>query len=127
MREPNVGITEIGVVIPEHYIKVAEIAKLRRLDPGFATTGLGLWEARIPYATSVEDLIAQAVQEIDYKDVKRFYVGTESDPDMSKPLAVTALNRKLGLTVVPVQSKFACLEGAQALLSACEYSVSHEG
>ncbi|KPJ71172.1 hypothetical protein AMJ50_03025 [Parcubacteria bacterium DG_74_3] len=127
MIEPNVGITEMGVVIPEHYIKVAEIAKLRGLDPGFATKGLGLLEARIPYATSLENLIAQAVQEIDYKDVKRFYVGTESDPDMSKPLAVTALNKKLGLTVVPVQSKFACLEGVQALLLACEYSVSHGG
>ena len=124
---PNVGISQIGVAIPEHYIKVAEIAKLRGLDPNFATKGLGLLEARIPYETSIEDLIVKAVQQIDYQDVKRFYVGTESDSDMSKPLAVTALNKKLGLTVVPVQSKFACLEGVQTLLLACEYSVAHEG
>lgn len=124
---PNVGISQIGVAIPEHYMKVAEIAKLRGLDPNFATKGLGLLEARIPYETSIEDLIVKAVQHIDYQDVKRFYVGTESDSDMSKPLAVTALNKKLGLTVVPVQSKFACLEGVQALLLACEYSVSHTG
>ena len=124
---PDVGISQIGVAIPEHYIKVAEIAKLRGLDPNFATKGLGLLEARIPYETSIEDLIVKAVQQIDYQDVKRFYVGTESDSDMSKPLAVTALNKKLGLTVVPVQSKFACLEGVQTLLLACEYSVAHKG
>lgn len=122
---PNVGISQIGVAIPEHYIKVAEIAKLRGLDSEFATKGLGLLEARVPYNTSIEDLIAEAVQQIDYQDVKRFYVGTESDPDMSKPLAVTALNRNLGISVVPVQSKFACLEGVQSLLLACEYSVAH--
>jgi len=89
---------------------------------------LGLLEARIPYQTTIEDLIAEAVQEIDYRDVDRIYVGTESDDDMSKPdLAIKAINKKLGLTVVPVQSKFACLEGVQALLMACEYSVAHRG
>jgi len=122
---PNVGISQIGVAIPEHYIEVTEIAKLRGIDPEFPTKGLGLLEARIPYETSIEDLIVKAVQQIDYQDVKRFYVGTESDSDMSKPLAVTALNKKLGLTIVPVQSKFACVAGLIALLQASEYSIAH--
>lgn len=127
MTEEKVGISQIGVAIPRHKIRVEKIAKERNIPPEFATKGLGVLEARIPFDTSIEELIAEAVQQINYRDVKRFYLATESDPDMSKPLAIKAINRKLGLQVVPFQGKFACLEGVKALIEACEYSAAHGG
>lgn len=124
---PNVGISEIGVAIPEHFIPVTEIAKARGISPGYAIKGLGVLEARIPYDTSLEDLVVEALSQIDLTGVERIYLATESDPDMSKPMALKAINRRLGITIVPVQSKFACLAGLQALILACEYSVAHGG
>ena len=88
---------------------------------------MGVIEARIPYQTSIEDLAVQALLKIDFQEVERFYIGTESDPDISKPLSVKILNQKLGLNSIPFQYKFACLGGLQALISACEYSQAHQG
>ncbi len=126
MTEVEVGISGIGIAIPQHFILAEEIAKEREVPPGYATKGLGVLEARIPYNVSLEELVIQALEQIDYSDVKRIFLATESDPDMSKPMAIRALG-KLGLTIVPVQSKFACLAGLQALILACEYSVAHNG
>jgi len=117
----------MGVAIPEYYIPVEKIARARGMSPGYATKGLGVSEARIPYGISIEELIVEAVQQIDYKDVNRFYMGTESDFDISKPLAIKAINGKLGLKTLPFQLKLACLGGLQALIAACEYSVAHDG
>lgn len=125
MIEPSVGISQIGVAIPKHFIKVEKVAELRGLDPGFATKGLGLLHMGIPYEESLEDLVARAVKQIDYQKIERVCLGTESDSDMSKPFAITALNKKLGLNIVPFQSKLACLGGMQALLAACEYVAAH--
>lgn len=125
--EVPVGISQIGVEIPEHFFPAKKIAELRKIDPGYATKkGLGVLEARIPYDVSLEELVVQALEQIDYSDVRRIFLATESDSDMSKPMAVKALG-KLGITIVPVQSKFACLAGLQALISACEYVVAHNG
>lgn len=123
---PNVGISQIGLAIPEHFIPTAKIAEARDIPLGYASKGLGVLEARIPYGTSLEELVVEALEQIDISDVKRVFFATESDPDMSKPMAVK-INKSLGLTVVPVQSKFACLAGLQALISACEYCVAHGG
>ena len=127
MIEVKVGISQVGVEIPEHFFPAKEILKLRKTDLGYATKkGLGVLEARIPYDISLEELVVQALEQIDYSDVRRIFLATESDPNMSKPMAVKALG-KLGLTIVPVQLKFACLAGLQALILACEYVVAHNG
>ncbi len=124
ITEVQVGISQIGIAIPEHFISVEEIARLRGLDPGYPTKGLGTLEARIPYDISLEDLVIEALKQIDYSGVKRIFFATESDSDMSKPMAVKALG-KLGLSIVPAQLKFACLAGVQALILACECVVAH--
>ena len=123
----NVGISQIGIALPKHFISIEELAKKRKIPPGYASDGLGVIEARVPYQTSIEDLAVEALLKIDFHDVERFYIGTESDPDASKPLAVKILNQRLGLKSVPFQYKFACLGGLQALISACEYSQAHQG
>ena len=122
----KVGISQIGIALPKHFIVVSELAKKRKISLGYVS-GLGVIEARVPYQVSIEDLAAQALLKIDFQGVERFYIGTESDLDASKPLAVKILNQKLGLDSVPFQYKFACLSGLQALISACEYSQAHQG
>ena len=124
---PTVGISQIEAVIPEYFLELEELAKFRKIPPEYATKGLGVFQSRVPYGTSIEELASQALQKIDYKDVQRFYIGTESDPDLSKSIGVKILNQKLGLKIVPFQYKFACLGGLQALISACEYTVANGG
>lgn len=124
---PKVGISQIGVAVPNRFLSLEELAARRKMPEGYATKGLGVFQARIPYEKSIEDLAVEALQKIDYKDVQRFYIGTESDPDLSKPFSVRIINQKLGLTAIPFQYKFACLSGMEALISACEYSVAHGG
>jgi hydroxymethylglutaryl-CoA synthase len=123
----KVGISQIGVAIPRHFISLEDLTKRRHLPAGYATKGLGVFQARIPYEKSIEDLAVQALKKIDYQDVQRFYVGTESDPDLSKPFSVRIINQKLGLTQIPFQYKFACLSGVEALISACEYTIANQG
>ena len=125
---PEVGISQIEIAIPEYFISTKKIAERRGESVGFATKGLGTFKARIPYNTSREELIKRALQPIDTDDIERFYIATESDYDLSKPtLGLEVINKVLKRTVVPFQLKFACLSGVQALLSACEYSVAHDG
>jgi 3-hydroxy-3-methylglutaryl CoA synthase len=121
------GISQIGIAVPKHFISLRELAKKRKIPSAYTGKGLGVIEARIPYRTSIEELAVEALSKIGFQDVERFYIGTESDPDASKPLSVKILNHKLGLRSVPFQYKFACLGGLQALISACEYSRANFG
>lgn len=118
-----VGISQMGVAIPRHFILVEELAAARGMDPHRAAKGLGVLEARIPYEISVAELAAEAVRQLDYQDVKRFYFATESDGDAAKPTIAVKIARELGLghNVLLFQGKFACLAGVQALLLACEH------
>ena len=103
------------------------MTKFRKIPSEYANKGLGVFQARIPYEETIEELAVRALKKIDYKDVQRFFVGTESDPDLSKPFGVKIINQRLGLKAIPFQYKFACLSGVEALISACEYSVAHQG
>lgn len=123
----SVGISQIGVAVPRHFLSLEELTKARELPLAYVTDGLGVFQARIPYQEEVEDLAVDALKKIDYKDVERFFIATESDPDLSKPFGVKCINKKLGLAKLPFQYKFACLGGVEALISACEYSVANKG
>ncbi|MCD6148890.1 hydroxymethylglutaryl-CoA synthase family protein [bacterium] len=123
----SVGISQISVAIPRYFLSLEELTKIRNIPSTYATEGLGVFQARIPYQERVEDLAAEALKKIDYKDAERFFIATESDPDLSKPFGVRLINKKLGLTRLPFQYKFACLGGVEALISACEYSVANRG
>ncbi len=127
MKIQKVGISQIGVALPKHFILTEELAKKRKIVPEYGLDGLGVFQARIPYQTSLEDLAVEALKKIKFKDVERFFIGTESDSDASKPISLKILNQKLGLEIVPFQYKFACLSGLEALISACEYTIAHEG
>ena len=123
----KVGISEIGVVIPDYFMGTEKISQIQNLPLSYIANGLGVIQSRISYKTSLEELVFQAVKKINYKDVERFIVASESDYDLSKAsIAINSINEKLGLKVVPFQLKFACLAGVQALLSACEYVIAHD-
>jgi len=123
----KVGVSQIGVAIPRHFLSLEELTKFRKIPSEYANKGLGVFQARIPHKETIEELAVRALKKIEYKDVQRFYIGTESDSDLSKPFGVKILNQKLGLTALPFQYKFACLSGLKALISACEYSIAHRG
>jgi len=123
----KIGISQIAIAIPEYFISLHELAHERNIPVDYPIKGLGVLEARIPYETSLLDLATKALSKINLKGVERIFVGTESDPDASKPFSVKVLNKKLGLNIVPFQYKFACIGGLQALLSACEYVKAHDG
>lgn len=126
-QTPKVGISEITVSIPKWFIEVGKIAEKRQLPLEYVNGGLGLIQARIPYKTSLEDLIIETLEKIDYQNADRFFIATESDYDLAKPkISIKTLNKRLKLTIVPFQIKFACLSGVQAMLLACEYAVAHD-
>lgn len=127
LKIPSVGISQIEITIPRHFIAIEELARRRKISSEYALKGLGVFRARIPYQISIEKLAAQALEKIDYQNVQRFYIGTESDYDASKPFSIKILNQELGLNFIPFQYKFACLAGLQALISACEYCVANKG
>ncbi len=123
----KVGISEISVVIPNYFIGTEKISKVQDLPLSYIVSGLGVKQSRTSYNTALEDLIVKAVKKIKYKDAGRFIVASESDGDLSKAsISIKSINKKLNLKTVPFQLKFACLAGVQALLSACDYVVSHE-
>ncbi|XOA43091.1 MAG: hydroxymethylglutaryl-CoA synthase [Candidatus Nealsonbacteria bacterium] len=125
-RESLVGISEMGVVIPEFFIGAEKMAEEQQLSLEYVNGGLGLMQARIPYNVSLQELIIKAVQKIKYQDAERFIIATESDYDLSKAvMAIKSINKGLKLTILPFQLKFACLAGVQALLLASEYAISH--
>ena len=125
--DSKVGISEIGAVIPGFFIGAEKMAEEQQLPLEYVNGGLGLLQARIPYNIPLEELIIKAIQKVQYQDVERFIFATESDYDLSKAvIAINSINKKLKLTKVPFQLKFACLAGIQALLSASEYSITHD-
>ncbi len=126
LKTPKVGISEIAVSIPEWFIGVEKIAKKSHLSLEYVNGGLGLIQARIPYNTSLEQLIIEALKKINHQDVDRFFIATESDYDISKAEIGIKTIKNLNITAVPFQLKFACLSGVQALLLACEYAVAHD-
>ena len=125
LKTPKVGISEIAVSIPEWFISVEKIAKKSKLPLEYVNGGLGLIQARIPYNTSLEQLIIEVLKKINHKDVDRFFIATESDYDISKAEIGIKTIKNLNITAVPFQLKFACLSGVQALLLACEYAIAH--
>ncbi|MHC1635497.1 MAG: hydroxymethylglutaryl-CoA synthase family protein [Candidatus Methanospirareceae archaeon] len=118
----DIGIEDIKVVIPEHYIDLRELARARGISEEKIIEGLGCEEASIPYEETIIDLGARALEEIGIEGISRFYIASESNPDLSKSLATEILAHKLGLRHVETRElQFACLGGCQALQSACEY------
>lgn len=119
----RVGISEIGVQLPESKLLVGDLAEALGVPRAKAEQGLGLRWARVPCNTSVEEMAKAAVCKVRHTDVRRIYFATESDPNLSKPTLAVKVLSQLGLEkVLPIQVKAACVAGVQGLVAACEYA-----
>jgi len=124
----RVGVSEIGVQLPESKLLVGDLAEVLKVDPvkgehrAKAEQGLGLRWARVPCNTSIEEMAVAALRKVRHADVRRMYFATESDSDLSKPTLAVKVLSELGMTnVLPIQIKAACVAGVQGLIAACEY------
>ncbi len=128
----GVGIAAIGISLPPLAMKMAELARLRGVDPEKLTLGLGCGEmALCPPGFGVVDLAAEAGRRAlarwggDPARIGLLGVGTESALDMSRPLSAWVADR-LGLkgAVRSYEVKHACYGGTLALRQALEWRLS---
>ncbi len=128
----EVGIDAIGISLPPLAMKMAELARLREVDPAKLTLGLGCGEmALCPPGFGVVDLAAEAGRRAlarwggDPARIGLLAVGTESALDMSRPLSAWVAAR-LGLSgaVRSYEVKHACYGGTLALRQALEWRLS---
>lgn len=127
------GISSIGIHLPPLAMEVAELARLRGVDPAKYTQGLGCQEmALCPPGFGVVDLATEAARRAlerwqggGLEDIGLIAVGSESALDMSRPLSAWVADR-LGLrgTVRSYEVKHACYGGTLALRQATEWRLA---
>jgi len=130
-----VGISSIGVHVPEMYISVEELARLRQVDPAKYVTGLGC--NKIALCSSKDDIAELALEAAkralsrwdgNISDIGLLAVGTESGLDMSRPLSAW-IAEKLNLqgNVRSYEVKHACYGGTLATRQAVEWKLAGMG
>ncbi|MFM1898037.1 MAG: hypothetical protein RL577_277 [Bacteroidota bacterium] len=132
----KVGLDAISLFIPAQHFPVRSLANLRNLDPDKLEKGLGLRSMSMLQPDSdARDMAAQAMLQlfqennIDTQTLGRVYLGSESHHDGAKPTASYALSQVETALGQPgcfnacdvVDLTFACIAGADALLSCVEY------
>jgi hydroxymethylglutaryl-CoA synthase len=126
------GIASIGIHLPPLAMEVGELARLRGVDPGKYTHGLGCQEmALCPPGFGVVDLATEAARRAlsrwdgDPDQIGLIAVGSESALDMSRPLSAWVADR-LGIrgAVRSYEVKHACYGGTLALRQATEWRLS---
>lgn len=128
----STGIASLGLALPPLAMEMAELARLRGVDPAKYTVGLGCQEmALCPSGSGVVDLAAEAARRAldrwggDPGEIGLLAVGSESALDMSRPLSAWVADR-LGLrgAVRSYEVKHACYGGTLALRQAVEWRLS---
>jgi hydroxymethylglutaryl-CoA synthase len=118
-----VGISGYGAYIPKRRIKLEEIAKVWGADAPTYKRGLMLEEKSVPAPD--QDTITMSVEaaknaikraEIDPKEIKAVYIGSESHPYAVKPSGTVLSEALLGSTDVHCSDlEFACKAGTEAM------------
>ncbi len=128
----DAGIDSIGLAFPSLALPVEELARVRGIDPGKFTVGLGCRTiALCDTGESVVDIAEQAARRAldrwdgSIEDIGMIVVGTETAQDMSRPLSAWVADR-LGLkgAVRSYEVKHACYGGTLALRQALEWKWS---
>ena len=132
MSRIKTGIASIGIHFPSLFLSVEELAKLRHVDPDKYLIGLGCRKiALCPENYTVVDLAVEAAKRAlsrwdgDKQDIGLLAVGTESAPDMSRPLSAFVADQ-LGLkgAIRSYEVKHACFGGTAAVRQATEWKLS---
>lgn len=127
------GFSSIGLHFPSTYISVENLAKLRGVDPDKYTIGLGCKKISLcPENTSVIELSVEAAKRAlsrwggKIQDIGLLAVGTESAPDMSRPLSAFVAEQ-LGIqgAVRSYEVKHACYGGTLAIRQAMEWKLAN--
>lgn len=128
----KIGISSIGLHFPSLALPVEELAKLRQVDSAKYLQGLGCKE--IALCAKDEDIVDLAVVAAeralsrwngDKNDIGLLIVGTESGPDMSRPLSAWVAD-KLNLkgAIRSYEVKHACYGGTLGVRQATEWKLS---
>lgn len=132
MAQSKTGIASIGLRFPPLALPLEELAKLRHVDPDKYLIGLDCKKmALCPQDCSLVDLAVGAAERAlsrwdgDKSKIGLIIVGTESAPDMSRPLSAWVAER-LGLkgALRSFEVKHACYGGTVAVRQAVEWKLS---
>lgn len=123
------GISAFGVKLPALALPVAELARLRGVEPAKYTLGLGCGRmALCAPGQGVADLATEAARRAlahwrgDRDSIGLLAVGSESALDMSRPLSAwVAEGLGLGGAIRSYEVKHACYGGTLALRQAAEW------
>ncbi|KAJ1978794.1 3-hydroxy-3-methylglutaryl coenzyme A synthase [Dimargaris cristalligena] len=130
-RPSDVGIQGIEVYFPRRYVDQAELEQFDGVSTGKYTIGLG--QSKMAFSDDREDIASfclTAVQsfmekyQIDYKDIGRLEVGTETIVDKSKSTKTVLMQlfRESGnYAVEGVDTTNACYGGTSALFNAIHW------
>ncbi len=128
----RIGIDALAVAVPHHYIKLADLARARGVDPAKYTIGLGVHDMAI--AEPGEDTVALAataarrvlaIAGLTGGELGMLVVGTETGVDHSKPVASFVH----GLLDLPREmrvfdTQHACYGGTAGVMAAVEWIAS---
>ena len=136
---PSVGIDDIALYVPRHYLPIVDLAEARGIDPAKLTDGLGLRAMALPDTwEDTATMAANAVRALMRRhgiapaQIGRLYLGTESALDGAKPTATYALEmlrRSYRDEYGPdcftrcdvIDMTFACIGAVDALLNTADW------
>jgi len=126
-KKMKVGISDIGISLPEHYLDAEKLALANNESPEKYTKGLGVKKLSIVVNEDLIDMAVQSAlevirrQDLRPKDIKWIYIVTESSGDHAKSMGTLVLDGlkkegfKLENIVPPSELKFACFTMLHAL------------
>ncbi|MGL5743319.1 MAG: hypothetical protein ACRCXC_12705 [Legionella sp.] len=132
MKQKTFGFSSIGLNFTSFFLSTEKLAELSGVDPNKYTIDLGCKQISLcPEDTTVVDLAVEAAKsalsrwEGKLEDIGLLAVGTESAPDMSRPLSAFVAE-KLGIhgAVRPYEVKHACYGGTLGIRQTMEWNLS---
>ena len=131
----KIGIDAIAFDVAKIHLPIKTIANERNIDPEKLEKGLGLLQMTLPdtHQDSVvfgANALTKLIEDhpINWSEIARIYVGTESGIDNSKPIAsflIALMEQKFGLDALAecdvVDFTFACIGGVDALQNCIDF------
>jgi len=134
-----VGIDAISYYVPQLYLSIEDLAKLRNIEYAKLNKGLGLHRMAVPdmnedAASFAANALLRLIRDnnINPKEIGRVYLGTESALDASKPTATYAIEavedalqndsqERLFSNCDVVDMTFACIGAVDALQNCLDW------
>jgi hydroxymethylglutaryl-CoA synthase len=131
----SVGIERLAVYVPQHALRMTDLAVARGVAPEKLTAGLGVHEMAI--AAPCEDVVTLAATagarllraaRVDPAEIGMLLVATETGVDHSKPVSIFVHDLlDIGPRCRVFELKHACYAGTAALMSAADWVRAGQG